>query len=114
MRGMFAYGAYGIGECRSTGKEGYSVMKSLYLLDFTDKYEEKSLLKRWHHCRLFFVSLFSIALTLVPATASYDHKYEDCMKISVDAYVQALSALLGDGNHRRTCVMLLRCSMEIK
>lgn len=41
-----------------------------------------------------FVSLFSIALTLVPATASYDHKYEDCSIISVDAYVQALSALL--------------------
>lgn len=35
----------------------------------------------------FFGHFFSIAMNLVPATASYDHTHEDCTKISVDAYV---------------------------
>lgn len=78
MRGMFAYSAYGIGECRSTGKEGYSVMRSLYLLDFTDKYEKKVIEEMASLPSLFcfFGHFFSIALNLVPSTASYDHKHE--------------------------------------
>lgn len=36
----------------------------------------KNVVKEMASLPSLFVSLFSIALTLVPATASYDHKHE--------------------------------------